>query len=113
MAPISVPKNKWRPKTTSLWEAEEVEQDPNFAYIFQDRTGYSLQKAKEHIFPPINSRFHYMYDEGKDRNELARNLILDADVSIDVKNRIISFGRRQGILGCISRSRCQYTDQRI
>jgi hypothetical protein len=91
MAPIAVPKNKWRPKTPSLWEAEEVEQDPNFAYIFQDRTGFSLRKAKDHIFPPIDPRFHYSYDKDKDRNELARNLIIDPSVSIDVKNRIISF----------------------
>jgi hypothetical protein len=41
LAPLTVPKNQWRPKTPSVWETDEINYDPDFDYIFQDCTGRS------------------------------------------------------------------------
>jgi hypothetical protein len=45
--PISVPKQKWRPKTASIWEEEENDdtEHPDYDSVFQQKAGNSLGKS--------------------------------------------------------------------
>jgi hypothetical protein len=89
--PITVPKKRWRSKTTSLWKEEGMQHDLDFTYIYRDKNEFCLQKKKEYLPPPANPDFHCTYNDLKNRNELARNLMIEEGTSIDTKNRIISF----------------------
>jgi hypothetical protein len=90
-----VPKAKWRPKTASIWEEEENDdtEHPDFDSSFQKNTGNSLRKSKASALDlsPPNPAFHYIYSPDKDEVELEANLMLDQDLSIDMKNRVKSF----------------------
>jgi hypothetical protein len=94
-SPISVPKQKWRPKTASIWEEEENNdaKHPDYDAIFQCNNGNSLRKSKYAALSlsPPNPNFNYVYCPEKDVAELDANLILDHDMSPDMKNRVKSF----------------------
>ena len=89
--PISVPKAKWRAKTPSLWQEYLKDDSTDFEYIFHNRSGHSLRKRSEHAFPAPNPDLLCRFDEAKNTQELSANLVLDASLSIDTRNRIISF----------------------
>jgi hypothetical protein len=63
----------------------------DFEYIFHDRSGHSLRKRSAHAFPEPNPDFACRFDEAKNSQELAANLVLDPSLSTDTRNRIISF----------------------
>jgi hypothetical protein len=90
-APITVPKPKWRPKTPSTWVEEEIIHDPDFDYVCQDRTGYSLRKHKPQHLPAPDLNFHCVYNESKDRDELVRNLVFENDLDNNIKRRVVRF----------------------
>jgi hypothetical protein len=90
-APISVPKQKWRAKTTSVWKEPDEETDPAFDCIFQSKTGNSIRKSAPHSFPAPNPDFYCRYDADRDEKELYKNLVLQPTLSIDLKNRIAAF----------------------
>ena len=73
-SPITVPKQKWRPKTASIWEEEENDdaEHPDYDSNFQRKTGNSLRKSKESALAlaPPNLSFNYVYCPDKDSAEL-------------------------------------------
>jgi hypothetical protein len=95
-SPVSVPKQKWCPKTASIcWEEEENDyaEHPDYDATFQRNNRNSLQKLKSAALAlsPPNPNFNYVYCPEKDVAELDANLILDHDMSPDMKNRVKSF----------------------
>jgi hypothetical protein len=94
-SPISVPKQKWRPKTASIWEEEENNDaaHPGYDATFQRNNGNSLRKSKSAALAlsPPNPNFNYVYCPEKEVAQLDANLILDHDMSPDMKNQVKSF----------------------
>jgi hypothetical protein len=92
---FSVPKQKWRPKTASIWEEEESDDAelPDYDATFQRNNRNSLRKSKSAALAlsPPNPNFNYVYCPEKDVAELDANLILDHDMSPNMKNRVKSF----------------------
>jgi hypothetical protein len=73
-SPILVPKAKWRPKTASIWEEEENDdqEHPDYDSTFQRKTGNSLRKSSSTALAssPPNPNFHYTFSAQIDSKEL-------------------------------------------
>jgi hypothetical protein len=78
-----------------MWKepAADEADHPDFNYIFQTRTGNSIRKTAPYAFPALNPNFHHNFDPEKDTKELEANLVLDKDLSINLRNRVRGFVR--------------------
>jgi hypothetical protein len=87
LAPISVQKLKWRPKTASIWEEEnEPHKDPNFDSVFQLSTENSLSKSRKLFLYPLDLSCNHVYSPEQDLKEFELNLILKDNMPIILKN---------------------------
>ena len=72
------------------------EDEMPFSYIYDNKLGSTLRKLKlpkDHVFPPPNKAFKYVYNKSKDEKEFNKNLVLDKDTPEKLKVRVQHFLR--------------------
>jgi hypothetical protein len=85
------PMPKWRAKTPSLWKETTKEDEEGFDYVFQSRSSCTLRRTTPDNFPAPNPAFQYKNNDAQDSKELFSSLVLEDHLSLDVRNRVISF----------------------